>query len=143
MFEYDEALKVAIENGEIKDLMQGNGKYHYEDRLSSGPVDYAAALRSIYKRAENDTNFQGYFKNVLNELCNGTLKDICTALAFLAFHLTFAEDEENTFDINVEIFLSMAQKKMQQLKDQIENSADEKRIIEYYRGILKTYGFTI
>ena len=108
MFEYRKALKASIERNEFGQLLRGEGAYFYEDKLSSGPVDYASALRSIYELYKSDNSIKSLLQDELMKMISEGNEKVIIALTYLMFHLSYVDDGDNSFDIDVQNILNHA-----------------------------------
>jgi hypothetical protein len=103
--DFKEVLKSAINNGEVIDLLEGNRNYYYEDKLCGGPTDPALVIRAIYNMYIDDRKVKDIFVATLNEMLEGTIYDNYFALLYFMYHVSFKNDEEASFDIDIEKFV--------------------------------------
>ena len=126
MFEYRKALKASIERNEFGQLLRGEGAYFYEDKLSSGPVDYASALRSIYELYKSDNSIKSLLHDELMKMISEENEKVIMALTYLMFHLSYVDDGDNSFDIDVQNILNRAKEVVD-----IEAFSDEEKNVVY------------
>lgn len=126
MFEYRKALKASIERNEFGQLLRGEGAYFYEDKLSSGPVDYTSALRSIYELYKSDNNIKSLLQDELMKMISEGNEKVIMALTYLMFHLSYVDDGDNSFDIDVQNILNRAKEVVN-----IEAFSDEEKNVVY------------
>lgn len=80
-----EIVKSSINNNQLKECLRGEGKYKYEDKNTSGPVDQSVILNAIYElyRKEPNLRVNTLFEEGLIDMINDDVEGIYLAIYYI------------------------------------------------------------
>ncbi|SDB43748.1 hypothetical protein SAMN02910298_02190 [Pseudobutyrivibrio sp. YE44] len=131
-FKYDEALIYAIEHDELNQIMNGLGKYEYEDKNIGGPVQHIALMASIYKYALENNSIKGLFIEELENLSKSDIDEKLLCLQYLLDHLYLKNKNENTFDFEIDEIYDEVTAALNIARDNKILSEENERFLEFY-----------
>ena len=141
MFDYKMAVKAAIEKNELNKLVRGVDGYFYEDRFTKGPVDYISILDNLYNTYDKHNHIDKQLESELLFMLNEEYDNFVMALNYIVFHLSFVEDGDNSFDLNVNNIVEKASERASLLWETI--SEEKKNSLIRINKNLKSYGYTL
>lgn len=109
---YKKVGKYAYDNNEIKDFLEGNGKYNFPN-YGGGSTDYDCVLYDgIYGLCEiYDTNMvREKFQNELLQMMEGSVKDLVYSYQYSSMQLFSEENKVAPFDLSEEFYQSLKEK---------------------------------
>lgn len=116
----------AIKNGEILELMKGDGRYFYAGKNEPGPFNGYEVLDLLYivDKFDKQLNVCKVFRETLISLVNGNSDDLYLAILYFVDYIYDFVRNDNAFNLGeafIEDFLNQLKEKINLSKDVLKS----------------------
>ncbi|WP_143315799.1 hypothetical protein [Clostridium sp. HBUAS56017] len=118
-----EILKNSINKNEFKDCIMGKGKYRYEDKDNSGPVDENLILKGIYELhiKEPKLAINAVFEKTILEMLEGNVEEIYLAIYYMFEQVGNEYEKLAPFTIDIDRIFKKTTESLRAKRLELEN----------------------